>query len=210
MRLFSPVQQFIAWWRQERQGSVLPTFAIALVPIVTAVGAATDYSQANAVRAGLQSALDSAVLAAARDGTANWQTAADSFFNVNAQIQQASVQTPSFTKNPDGKVSGSASAVVPTNFLGVMGIRTVTVTVQSTAALEDSAQSNVTPAQLCVMALNKTAQPGLRLTGNATIDIKAPNCILQVNSNAIGAVSMNGNAKSPPPRTASSAVSSQW
>jgi Flp pilus assembly protein TadG len=44
-----------------RDGSVLPLFAILLVPLVALIGAAVDYSRANNVRTGLQGALDSAL-----------------------------------------------------------------------------------------------------------------------------------------------------
>src|SRR5258708_17275433 len=45
----------------------------------------------------------------------------------------------------------------------------------------------------CGMALNPTAQAALQLTGNASITITAPNCVLQVNSRDLAAVTMNGN-----------------
>jgi Flp pilus assembly protein TadG len=188
MRRFT-IRNFVAFITREDRASILPTFAIALVPLVGAVGASVDYSQANQVRSSLQSTLDAAILAAVRDGTSGWNSTAKDFFNANLQLQGVSVQSPSFTKSDTGMVSGSVSAVVPTNFLGVLGISSVPVTANSSAALADSAT-----AQYCVLALNKSAQPGLRLTGNATIDIKAPDCILQVNSGATGAVNMNGNA----------------
>jgi Flp pilus assembly protein TadG len=193
MRRFT-IRSFIAFTREER-ASILPTFAIALVPLVGAVGASVDYSHANQVRSSLQSALDAAILAAVRDGTADWSSTAQNLFNVNLQLQGVPVQPPSFTKTASGKVSGSVSAVVPTTFLGVLGISSVPVTVNSSADVSNSATA--VAAQYCVLALNNTAQPGLRLTGNATINIKADQCILRVNSNATGgtgAVNMTGNA----------------
>ena len=178
MRRFT-IRNFVAFLTREDGASILPTFAIALVPLVGAVGASVDYSQANQVRSSLQSTLDAAILAAVRDGTSGWNSTAKNFFSANLQVQGISVPSPSFTKADNGKVSGSVSAVVPTTFLGVLGVSSVPVTVNSSATLADAAT-----AQYCVLALNNSAQPGLRLTGNATIDIKAPDCILQVNSNA--------------------------
>ena len=43
---------------QDRRGGVAPMFAIAVIPVFGLVGAAVDYSRANSIRAGLQSALD--------------------------------------------------------------------------------------------------------------------------------------------------------
>lgn len=48
-------------WRNQ-QGSVVPLLGIALIPLMAAVGAAVDYSQANAARATLQNAIDSTAL----------------------------------------------------------------------------------------------------------------------------------------------------
>jgi len=43
------------------------------------------------------------------------------------------------------------------------------------------------------MALNANARAALQLTGNASIKITAPKCVIQVNSNDTRAVEMNGN-----------------
>ena len=51
---------------KDRRGGVAPMFAIAVVPLLGLVGAAVDYSRANSIRAGLQSALDATALAMAK------------------------------------------------------------------------------------------------------------------------------------------------
>ena len=50
------------------------------------------------------------------------------------------------------------------------------------------------PKYYCMMALNGSAQAALQLTGNASITVTAPNCVVQVNSNNSDAVDMTGNA----------------
>lgn len=42
-----------------RDGNVAITFALATIPMIGFVGAAVDYSRANAVKASMQAALDS-------------------------------------------------------------------------------------------------------------------------------------------------------
>ena len=49
-------------FRRRDGGNIAIMFALALVPICGLVGAAVDYSRANAARAAMQSALDSAAL----------------------------------------------------------------------------------------------------------------------------------------------------
>ena len=41
-------------------------FALAIIPVIGLVGAAVDYSQANSIRSGVQSALDATALAMAK------------------------------------------------------------------------------------------------------------------------------------------------
>jgi Flp pilus assembly protein TadG len=173
---------------RESGGSLLPMFALTMVPMMGMVGAAVDYSRASGVHAGLQSALDSATLAAARDGTANWPTVALAVFNANLPERGATVAAPTFTKNPDGSFSGSVTANVPASFMKLMGTSSIPTLAQSKAELGGSAAR-----QLCVLALSSNAQPAVKLTGNASIDINAPQCIFQVNSNSTGAVNLNGN-----------------
>jgi len=168
-------------------GAVMPMFTITLVPMIGLVGASVEYSRANSIRTGLQASLDSAVLAAARDGTFNWKKVAIDTYNANLVTKGSSISAPVFTKDANGVYSGSASGTIPSSFLKVVGLQ----------AIGFGARANAvgvgTPGQACVMALSSNAQPSLTLDGNAGVDIKAPNCVLQVNSNAFGAVYMNGN-----------------
>src|SRR6266481_8040366 len=50
-------------FRSDQRGNIAVIFAIAAVPILTAVGCAVDYSMANRMRAKLQSAADAASVA---------------------------------------------------------------------------------------------------------------------------------------------------
>jgi len=182
---FSLLVRFFA---RGTDGSLLPTFALSLVPVMGMVGAAVDYTRANDIRFGLQAALDAAVLAGARDSTVNWRNVALAMFNANLTSGGASVAAPTFTKSVDGIYSGSVTANVPTSFMGLMGTSSIALRAQSQAALSGSS-----PQQFCVLALSSNAQPAVKLTGNASIDIDAPQCIFQVNSNSAGAVYLNGN-----------------
>src|SRR4051812_41289348 len=51
----------------DRKGGIAPILALGLVPLVGAVGAAVDYSRANAVRTSMQAALDSTALMLSKD-----------------------------------------------------------------------------------------------------------------------------------------------
>src|SRR6185369_15969762 len=122
---------------RESGGSLLPMFALSMVAMMGMVGAAVDYSRASGVQVGLQAALDSALLAGARDGTSKWRNVALSFFNASLPDRGASVAAPTFTKNPDGSYSGSVTANVPASFLKVMGTSSITMLAQSKAVLSE-------------------------------------------------------------------------
>ena len=52
---------------KNRDGGVMPLFALALVPILGFTGAAVDFSRANSVKASMQAALDSTALMLSKD-----------------------------------------------------------------------------------------------------------------------------------------------
>jgi Flp pilus assembly protein TadG len=179
-------RQAAAAFRQSSEASLLPTFALALVPLVGLVGAAVDYSRANNIRSGLQMALDSAILAGARDGTSNWGNVALDVFKANFTSPGVTA-SPTFVKNTDTSYSASAATSVTATFLNVMGVSTIAVSVENKALAPGD------PGQLCVVALNKNAAPAVQLTGNSSVHIKAPQCVFHANSTSNNAVTLNGN-----------------
>lgn len=174
--------------KRDHEGSVAATFALALIPLVGLVGAAVDYSAANSARTNLQVALDAALLAGAKDGSANWTTTALNTFNANLNAKLATNVNPTFQLTSTRAYTGSVHATMPSNFLGVLGVSGIAIGVTGTATVPPS-----TGGYYCVMALNRTAQAALQLTGNASITINAPKCVIQVNSSNSRAVDMNGN-----------------
>src|SRR3954462_9260290 len=85
------------------EGNIAVMFAIALVPILSFVGAAIDYTRANSARSSMQAALDSAALMVSKDLTQGLITSAD--VNTKAQAYFTALYT-----NPDAKsVSVSAT-----------------------------------------------------------------------------------------------------
>jgi Flp pilus assembly protein TadG len=190
-RLIAALRRQAARFAPDERASVVPIFTLALIPIVGLVGSAVDYSRASGLRQSLQAALDTAILAGARDGTSNWPVVALDSFNANipAKVQSALPGlAPSFSTNGT-TYSGAVTASVQTSFMGILGISAIPLSAQSLAAVR-----NGTSGQFCVLSLNRTAASAVQLNGNATIDIRAPQCTLQVNSSSSQAVSLNGNA----------------
>jgi hypothetical protein len=175
---------------RETAASVMPTFAVAIIPLFALMGAAVDYSGANRIKSKLQSSLDAAVLAGARDDTASWSVKATNTFNATFQSPMGITATPSFVMNQDGSFTGTVTAPYNTSFLGIVGVPAINVNALATAMVAPTSPGG----QYCLIALNQSAQPSVMVSGNGSITITAPNCVMQVNSNASPAVSLSGNA----------------
>ena len=188
IRTRNSLQKSCSEFKRDSEGSVASIFALALVPLLGLVGAAVDYSAANGVRTRLQASLDAALLAGAKDGSTSWATTALNSFNANLKPGAATAINPTFQLTSTRAYAGTVTATVPSSFLGVLGVSGLNVRVTGTATVPPS-----TGAYYCVMALNRTAQSALQLTGNASITINAPKCVIQVNSSSSRAVDMNGN-----------------
>ena len=142
----------IGRFRRDKSGNIAVIFTLALMPILSAVGCAVDYSRATQLRAKLQAAVDAASVGSiakqspafiaagtmTSDGPISaGVTDANNIFNGNMSGVTGytlNSMTPVVTKT--GSVVTSTvqfSANVPTMFLGVMGKSAMTVTGSSTA-----------------------------------------------------------------------------
>jgi Flp pilus assembly protein TadG len=138
----------------DRRGNLTVVFALACLPLMSAVGCAVDYARATQVKAKLQAAADAATLGAiARNAMAPRIAAV---MNNDGPIQPGAIEALQiFSANlsgvtgftlenlaPDVKKSGKTvtstltfRAIVPTYFLGIMGMKTLTVTGGSSAVV---------------------------------------------------------------------------
>jgi Flp pilus assembly protein TadG len=140
--------------RQDR-GNTAITFAFALLPMLAAIGLAVDGGRVYLVKSQLSSAVDVTALTAARLYTdVNRDAKAKEFFAANFSADRGDVKL-----NPiviDASIQGAtktvvvtASADMPTYFMRIFGMTTVTVNERAKAARTDY------PIEL-VMALDNT------------------------------------------------------
>ena len=145
---------FRSFNRFKRDGSanVAVLFALTLVPVVSFIGSAVDYSMATRMKAKLQSAVDAASVGSIAKASPGFiaagsmtsdgritagETDAKTIFNGNMSGVTGytlNSLTPTMTKT--GSVITSTvqySADVPTTFLGIMGKTSITVTGTSTS-----------------------------------------------------------------------------
>ena len=124
---------------KDRRGGVAPMLAIAAVPLFGMVGAAIDYSRANAARASLQAAVDSTALivskSAATQSSGDLQTAASNAFAALYTRPEASnaAVTASYSSTDGSKVTLTGSAVVKTMILNALGIDQIAISATATS-----------------------------------------------------------------------------
>jgi Flp pilus assembly protein TadG len=112
---------------KDRRGGIAPMVALLALPLMGTVGAAIDYSRANATRAAFQAALDSTALllskTAATQSAADMQAAATNYFKALFAHPEANNVTIAATYSSSGgsKVTLTGNATVNTNFLSVLG-----------------------------------------------------------------------------------------
>jgi len=124
---------------KNRDGGVMPLFALALVPILGFIGAAIDFSRANAVKASMQAALDSTALMLSKDAgkldDAGRQQKAQSYFLSMFQRPEAQnvvIQAPVYGTTGGSSLQITATAQVQSGFVGVIGFPTLTITSTAT------------------------------------------------------------------------------
>jgi Flp pilus assembly protein TadG len=163
--------------RRAEAGNVALTFALAFIPLIGGVGAAVDYSNALKVRTWLQAAADAAAIGAisyssagltaattmTKDGPVSaGVTEGKDIFNgeISAKSGFTLKKLTVKVNRKNGSVTGSVtySASVPTTFLGIFKIATITVT-------GSSSSSNVLPTYLdFYLLLDNTPSMGVGAT----------------------------------------------
>ena len=128
---------------RDRRGNVAVLFAFAAIPILAFIGAAIDYSIAVRTQTKIEAALDTSLLLATSKGELTKTAAAaqaDAVTMFTAQLATFGVgtQTSNITvvDSTTGRTAtGTASSVVPTTFMRILGFNTLTVNGSSQAVV---------------------------------------------------------------------------
>jgi Flp pilus assembly protein TadG len=140
------IHSSVARFGRDRQGNIAPIFAIALLPVLGFVGAAVDYTRANAARSSMQAAMDSAALMVSKDAnaasppmTADQVTAAAKkyfdalFHNTDAQDTSVSAIYTPYNNGTPASILLSGSGNVKTDFIKLLGFEQIKFGTSSTA-----------------------------------------------------------------------------
>lgn len=177
---------------EDRAGNIAMLAALTFIPIMLAVTAAVDLSNAIRIKGSLQAAADAGVLAAATaiaSGSSDsdkQKIAEETFYaNVSPQLMAA------FPASPDVKIDLATQTVrmdVQVNtdrLLTNLITDALTIGVSATAIADKGLP-------VCMLALNPTAPNALDIRGTA--DVNAEDCAVYVNSSNDQAMLQVGNA----------------
>jgi Flp pilus assembly protein TadG len=124
---------------KNRDANIALIFALALIPLVGAVGAAVDYSRANSARTAMQAALDSTALMLSK--TANGMSPSDpalatkatNFFRAmfNRPEAQSVTVTPTYTPS-NNTIVLTGSGFLRSDFVNIFGISQINIGASST------------------------------------------------------------------------------
>lgn len=161
-----------------------PIIALAFTAIISSVGASIDYARAQMAQAKLSDTLDAAALAAGSIVNAQPTqvvSVAQNYFNVNfpSGYMDATIAPLQFVNNTaDQPPIITASATLPTIFMGIVGINTMTVSAHTEIARASSGL------ELVLVMDNTGSMAGQKLTELKSSATDLVN-ILFGNSNAV-------------------------
>ncbi|HEX5213792.1 MAG TPA: pilus assembly protein TadG-related protein [Pseudolabrys sp.] len=127
------------FWKN-RRGNVAPLFGLAIIPLIGAVGAAVDYSRANATRTAFQASLDSAALMLSKTAATTADDAALTVMAttyVNAMFSRPDTTNVAvqahYTTDGGSKVAVTGSATINTSFMSIFGIDQLNISAATTS-----------------------------------------------------------------------------
>jgi Flp pilus assembly protein TadG len=161
-----PNSQLKQGFTQDERGTTAVIFALMAVPMVAMIGMALDFARANNQQVSMQSALDSAVLAAANAPTNMKTDIATKYFNANFSDPLAPAST-TFTVNSNGTLSGYVSSTVRMPFASLAHLTSVDVEIDATSAPKTIVDG--TKAEVAMM-IDLTGSMGQTRNGTKKID----------------------------------------
>jgi Flp pilus assembly protein TadG len=144
------IRNSVACFGHDLRGNIAPIFAIALLPMLGFVGAAVDYTRANAARSSMQAAMDSAVLMVSKDAAASptmtsqqITDAAQRYFSSLYHDTDAFNVTVSATYTPStssaaATILASGTGAIKTDFMKVVGFPQLNFGTSSTSTWGNS------------------------------------------------------------------------
>lgn len=172
-----------------KAGNVSVIFVVGSIPVLGVAGGAMDLSRVSSVRDNLQQAADAAALAT----VGSTAPAADdrveegnSVFGTNFVPRPDLGDPATSIEASDDAALVTASLEVPTGFMHILGVDSITVAVEAEAVVLPGPPA-------CLVALNPDADRALSFRGG--VSLTAVDCAVHTNSRSPTALHANGNTE---------------
>ena len=162
------------------EGNIAILFGIAVIPIITFVGAAVDYTRAVSARSSMQAALDSTALMLAKDlteGTINTSqisTKADQYFRAlytNPEAKSVTVNATYTQNSGNGStILINGSGAIDTGFMRVVGFPTMDFKTSSTSAWGNVRMRVAMVLDVTGSMANSGKMPAMQTAAKALVD----------------------------------------
>ena len=176
----------------DRKASVAPLLALAAIPLFSSVGTAVDFSRASSARVAMQAALDSTAIMLAKQARQSGSTPSNQnatvYFNANfdrPDVQGLQVTVASSSASGGTALALTATATINTEFMGLAGIPTLNLSVQSGVVATADGLG-------CVLSLDPNASGAVTGQGSTTVNLNG--CSLYDNSKNASALTVGGSA----------------
>lgn len=188
LETIKPKKETVVQLWEKTDGNTSVMFAVSLSTLLLGLTAAIDLTSTFSMKAKMQDALDAAVLAAAISADEdNFLAIGQSAYELNISEGRLASTKVSFEKSTTNDVNamvGTASGSLPLFFSGVFKNSAMDISVRSVVNV-----SKASHAPACVIALSRTAQPGVVLNSGSRIE--GPGCELHVHSETSNALNVN-------------------
>jgi Flp pilus assembly protein TadG len=191
-----PLRNRFAAFASNQGGSISVISAITLVPLLIAAGSAVDMGLANRTLGQMQKAVDSAALAGAATynmvnvaedphaGDAARIAAANMMVEANLPEQIATIADTPQVAIDGTEITVGLSAEMPTTFMKLVGIGTMSLNVTATADFSQTGHG-------CIVALGRNGN-GIEVGG--TVNLTVDDCWLYSNKSANKSIDIIGKA----------------
>lgn len=195
----------ISRFRKSCKASVIPIFALSVIPVVGMVGAAVDFSRAASARSELQAALDATALMLSKEAlslsTTDLSQRADDYFKAQFTRSEANkISTNAVFKSSKGSftLKVTAKAQLDTTFARVLGFNNVDIGSKSEVswwekkleialALDNTgsmaSSSKITELQKATHNLISTLKTASKKPGDVKVAIIPFNTVVKVGTN---------------------------
>ena len=174
------MRRSIAAFARSNDGNIAILFGIAVIPIISFVGAAVDYTRANSARSAMQAALDSTALMLAKDlteGTINTSqisTKADAYFKAlftNNETKSIAINATYTQESGSGStILVNGQGAIDTGFMRVVGFPTMDFKTSSTSAWGNVRMRVAMALDVTGSMANDGKMPAMQTAAKALID----------------------------------------